>query len=113
MLVIHHRDGFHHAGNVHLMPGVNDVDEKEFAEVSKYEAFKALLDDGTIEVLQSKDGKPLALADVAKLPEKKAMELVDKTVSKPVLKAMRDADKRPAVVEAIEEQLAVIDPSKK
>jgi hypothetical protein len=110
MLIVYNREGLHHAGNLHLLPGLNDVDEKDFAEVSKFEAFKALVEEDIIEVLTSKDGKQLVSADIAKLPEKKAIELVAKTVSKGLLLSMQAAEKRQAVLDAISAQLDAINP---
>jgi hypothetical protein len=95
------------------MPGVNDVDEKEWAEALKAPAFKALVDNGTFEVVQAgKEGAP-ATADISKMPPHAAIELVQATVSAPLLHDWAGTEKRPSVLEAIHAQQKSIDPRKK
>lgn len=110
MLIMHNRDGLHHAGDLKLMPGLNEVDPDAWDAVKDLPAFAALLDDGTIEVLESKGGKQLKPKDIANIDEKKALELVSDTVDKKLLKEMQKYEKRAAVLEAIDEQLVLIDP---
>lgn len=110
MLIKYNREGLHHAGNLHLMPGLNEVNEKDFAEAEKWQAFKALIDEGIIEKLSTKDGKE---PDFSKMSQREVLELVKATVSKDVLEEMFANEKREPVLAAITEQLEAIDPTKK
>ena len=119
MLIMHNRDGLHHAGDLMLMPGLNEVDPAAFDAVKELPAFAALLEDGTIEVLETKGGKSMTTKDVPKVDVKKAESghavtlTVEDTVDKKLLKEMKKLEKRPEVLDAIEEQLAAIDPKNK
>jgi hypothetical protein len=112
MLVKHNRDGLHHVNGLVFLPGVNEVDEKAFDAACKLPAFKALVDDGTFEPVQTKSGKAVSVGDVTKLPEKDAIALVTETINSELLNGWK-SDTRPAVLEAIAAQLVAIDPTAK
>jgi hypothetical protein len=109
MLIKYNRDGIHHAGAMRLLPGLNEVDEKQFAEAETWPAFKALIDEGIVEPVLTKKAKP---ADLTKMPVREVIDLVKQTVSKEMLEEMLKAEKREPVIKAIEAQLEAIDPSK-
>ncbi|MFZ5440469.1 MAG: hypothetical protein ACOZQL_10695 [Myxococcota bacterium] len=110
MLIVYNREGLHHAGNMRLLPGLNDVNDKDFAEAMKWPAFKALVTEGIIEPLSDKEGKNI---DFQKLATKDVLELVKATVSKEMLETMLEGEKREVVVDAIFAQIEAIDPTKK
>lgn len=113
MLINYKREGLHHAGNMTLMPGLNRVRDEDFKEASKWPAFKALIDEGLIEVVADKKGKEV---DLSKLSTSQTVDLVKATVDKKMLEEILDGEtkgqKRKAVLEALKEQFEAIDPTK-
>lgn len=107
MLIKYNRDGIHHAGALRLLPGLNEVDEELFDEATSWPAFKALIDEGLIEVVPKKK-----VADLSKTPVREMIDLVKQSVSKDLLEEMLKTEKREPVIKAIEAQLEAIDPSK-
>lgn len=107
MLIKYNRDGIHHAGAMKLLPGLNEVDENQFEEALEWPAFKALVDEGLVEVVPKKK-----VADLKQVPVREMLELVKQTVQKELLEEMLKTEKRDPVVKAIEAQLEAIDPTK-
>lgn len=91
-----------------LMPGVNQVDEKEFQAAMKLPAFKALVDDGIIEVLDAGETD-----DLSTLNTKAAVALVGKTTDRELLGTWAKAEKRADVKAAIAKQLEAVKPEPK
>lgn len=112
MLVKNNRDGLHHVNGLQLLPGLNEVDEKAFAEAAKLPAFKAMIDDGTFEPVESKAGKVISAAEVTKLGEKEAIALIKDTTVRDLLMGWRQTETRVNVLDAIQAQLDEIDPTK-
>ena len=112
MLVKNNRNGLHHVGDLHFLPGLNEVDEKAFAEAAKLPAFKAMIDDGTFEPVESKAGKTISAGEVTKLAEKEAVSLIKETFARDLLMGWRQVETRVNVLDAIQAQLDTIDPTK-
>ena len=89
-----------------LMPGVNDrIDPKQFAEAMKLPAFKALVEEGVVEVISEEDS-----ADLSIFGTKKAIDVVARTVDRDLLNSWLKAEKRTEVSKAIADQLNKLKP---
>ncbi len=88
-----------------LLPGINEVDEAEWAKAEKIPVIQHLIKDGT---LKPQKGKSAADLSTMKAPE--AIELVTNTVDRQLLESWFDAESRKGVLEAIEAQLEEITP---
>lgn len=108
MLIMYKKPNLRGIGPITLKPGLNDVPAALWQEAQKTygPSITRMLDDGLLEVLEGKAGDPLELADLAKLPERKAIKLVTETVDDGVLTQWHESERRKAVIAAIENQLA-------
>jgi hypothetical protein len=110
-------------GNVRLIPGTNDVPQKDWeAALKLYPLVRHLVDAGEIETFDksgnvrdddastpaSKAQPPLEVEDLSKLAEKKAVAMVKDTVDERLLNAWYQTEKRKAVIVAIEGQFETI-----
>jgi hypothetical protein len=113
MLVKHNADRLHHVGeSLTFLPGINNVDAVEWEKALQLPAFKALVDDGTFEVLEAK-GQPVMSEDISKMTQKSAIDVVKATVTAELLHTWAKGEKRPDVAKAIAAQLKAIDPTEK
>lgn len=92
-----------------LMPGVNDIDDAEWAKcVKTYPMLTRYLEEGVIEIPETSDGKPVEANELGTLNERQAIKLVKETASEDLLLKWHDsesASKRKGVVKAIEAQM--------
>jgi DNA-directed RNA polymerase subunit H (RpoH/RPB5) len=88
-----------------LSPGANQVDDKSWAVVAKYETVKRELELGNLEVLDnlSAEGNPLP-----KMNAKDAAALVKKTMDPKLLRAWFEGEKREPVLKAFTAQFKAL-----
>ncbi len=109
MLIKYNKPNLRGLGDITLTPGLNDVPAEKWAVAVKTfgKNLQRLLDMGVIEI-EEHDGQPLEAADLARLPERKAVKLVKDTVDERLLMRWHDGEERKLVVTAIEAQLEVL-----
>lgn len=86
-----------------LLPGINEVDEAEWAKAEKIPVIQHLIKDGTL-----KPQKGKSAADLSQLKAPEAIELVKNTVDRELLEGWFANEQRKGVLEAIEAQLEEI-----
>jgi hypothetical protein len=90
--------------HVDLYPGINQVEDQDWAEALKNSMVQIHLKAGTLEDLQAD------VTNIGKVAEPEAIELVELTVRAELLENWSLQEKRPAVAKAIRDQLKAIDP---
>lgn len=85
-----------------LLPGLNEVDEAAWAEAEKIELVKHYIESGVFKVTRQ-------APEIGKYQQRDALDLVKRTVDKPLLEKWASAEKRRPVVDAIELQLKAIE----
>jgi hypothetical protein len=93
------------AGETHdaLLPGINEVDEAEWAKAEKIPVVQHMIKEGTL-----KPQKGKSAADLSQLKAPEAIELVENTVDRELLEGWFANEQRKGVLEAIEAQLEEI-----
>lgn len=86
-----------------LMPGLNDVDGKEWEKAKVIPAVSAMVKDGILRASADK-------ADLSSMDPDSAIALVKKTVDRALLEKWGTDEKRPSVRKSIDDQLGVIIP---
>jgi len=97
-------------GSLRFIPGVNEITEEQWEAIKSHPLLPQLFKDDYFEWVDgvSPDDK---VADKAPeevlepLPERKAVKVVKNTLKKPLLDSWKENEKRPEVVEAIDNQL--------
>ncbi|GAB3797476.1 hypothetical protein [Virgibacillus kimchii] len=96
MLVHNKGDYIRTAGEVTLVPGINDIDHRDFNDFSSHPIMKKIVDSGEIVALD-KTTKDLSTP--------KAIELIEDTFSMPLLKEFKKNETRKTVLEVIDKKL--------
>jgi hypothetical protein len=84
-----------------LLPGVNEVNEVEWAKAEKIPLVQHYVEEGIFKVRKSS-------SELTALPPREAIELVRSTVDRGLLEKWFDIEKRKPVLEAIAAQLDTI-----
>lgn len=93
-MFIHNKGKYvRNAAGVQLIPGANNVPEKDWKEFSAHPIIKQLVDDGEI------------VAKDDKLSADEAIELVQDTFDLSILEEMKASESRKTVLKAIDEQI--------
>jgi hypothetical protein len=96
------------AGAVKLMPGINEVDEETWDKPEVSNSAADLVKAGLVVV-----DRKVSLKDLAALKPEEAISSVKETVDRALLEQWKATEKRPAVLQAIQAQIAAITPEKK
>lgn len=108
MLVNYKLKNVYGCGEMQLIPGINKVDEKVWAEAQKFPKTKWLMENEHLEVVEGEGGKKLeASADesLASLSEKKAVKLVEETFEMRLLEQWKKTEKRNKVLDALDARM--------
>lgn len=90
------------ANEVRLLPGINTVTDAELKSLASHPGVRLRVEAGHIDLVEDKGdgGKPRAVKDV--------IAEVGQTFDLAALEALKEADGRPGVVKAVDEQIAKI-----
>ena len=88
---------------VRFLPGANEIEETDWAEIQKDPTIKGMCEEGTLKVLSSKGGGD------TQLPLKDAEKVIAQTFDIQLLEKWKATEKRKPIVAAIEKQLAMIE----
>ncbi|WP_026702857.1 hypothetical protein [Salibacterium aidingense] len=101
-MLVHNKGKYvRHAAGATLLPGTNDITEKEFKRFSSHPIAKKWIDKGEIVAHEEK-----SLVDMNAKP---AIEIVEDTFDKSKLEEWLDKEDRSTVIEAINKQLDQLD----
>lgn len=103
--------------SVRLMPEINEIESSVWDEVKNNPVIVQMLKDKKLEVISLKeekkaeDGKPVddSKSTLDGFQYKKAVALVKNTVDRDLLKKWKSHEKRPSVLQAIDEQLGIVE----
>ncbi len=99
MIVINNTDHISHfEKNIVLIPGVNDISEKQLKMLRAHGLFKKMEESETMEVKED-------VKDISGYSAPKAIKAVKDTYSVPLLKEWKAIEKRKTVLVAIQEQI--------
>lgn len=88
---------------LNLWPGVNEVDDAQWAEAMKNKLVQKHIDDEDLEVSE-------ALGPFGELDERAAVKLISETFNRDLLKSWKFMDGRPGVLGAIAAQIEKLTP---
>ena len=90
-------------------PGLNDVPTKIWDDICKNPLIKLRLEQGKLETVKGDKGESVEIKDLHKLPEDRAIKVVEQTHDEEVLGEIKNLDKRPKVQAAIKKQEKVLE----
>ncbi|KAB8139271.1 hypothetical protein F9U64_01205 [Gracilibacillus oryzae] len=108
-MLVHNKGKYvRHRKNVAIIPGVNDISERDWDTFKSHPLNKTLVDKGEIVVVKNEEDQEGAGGKITDLNASQAIELVQDTFSIQVLEALKEDEDRKTVIDAIDKQIKVI-----